>query len=55
VRQIPLDSYQDKVFQELRATRRQFDVVVGDSQWIGRGATKGSTRSSRSGCRRVPT
>jgi multiple sugar transport system substrate-binding protein len=41
VRQIPLDSYQDQVFQEFGAEETKFDIVVGDSQWIGRGATKG--------------
>jgi multiple sugar transport system substrate-binding protein len=41
VRQIALDSYQDKVFQEFAASETEFDVVIGDSQWIGRGATKG--------------
>jgi multiple sugar transport system substrate-binding protein len=41
VEQIPLDSYQDRVFQEFGASETSFDVVIGDSQWIGRGATKG--------------
>lgn len=41
VRQIPLDSYQDQVFQEFVGNETKFDIVVGDSQWIGRGATKG--------------
>jgi multiple sugar transport system substrate-binding protein len=41
VRQIPLDSYQDQVFQEFGGKETQFDIVIGDSQWIGRGATKG--------------
>jgi multiple sugar transport system substrate-binding protein len=41
VRQIPLNSYQDQVFQEFAAGETQFDIVIGDSQWIGRGATKG--------------
>jgi multiple sugar transport system substrate-binding protein len=41
VSQIPLDSYQDRVFQEFGAGETKFDVVIGDSQWIGRGATKG--------------
>jgi len=41
VRQIPLSSYQDKVFQEFSNAETQFDIVIGDSQWIGRGATKG--------------
>jgi multiple sugar transport system substrate-binding protein len=41
VRQIPLNSYQDQVFQEFAADETQFDIVIGDSQWIGRGAVKG--------------
>ncbi len=41
VRQIPLSSYQDQVFLEFGNPRTSFDVVIGDSQWIGRGATKG--------------
>jgi multiple sugar transport system substrate-binding protein len=41
VEQIPLGSYQEKVFLEFGAPRTRFDVVIGDSQWIGRGATKG--------------
>jgi multiple sugar transport system substrate-binding protein len=41
VEQIPLASYQEKVFLELGGSRSRFDVVIGDSQWIGRGATKG--------------
>ncbi|MBL8861245.1 MAG: extracellular solute-binding protein [Planctomycetes bacterium] len=41
VEQIPLGSYQEKVFLEFGAGRTRFDIVIGDSQWIGRGATKG--------------
>ncbi|MBM3978530.1 MAG: extracellular solute-binding protein, partial [Planctomycetes bacterium] len=41
VEQIPLASYQEKVFLEFGASRSRFDIVIGDSQWIGRGATKG--------------
>ncbi len=41
VRQIPIDSYQEQVFIEFGNNETQFDIVVGDSQWIGRGATKG--------------
>jgi len=40
VEQIPLGSYQEKVFLEFGAPRTRFDIVIGDSQWIGRGATK---------------
>ena len=41
VNQIPLASYQERVFQEFGGNETQFDIVIGDSQWIGRGATKG--------------
>jgi len=41
VNQIPLDSYQEKVFLEFGRNQTPFDIVIGDSQWIGRGATKG--------------
>lgn len=41
VQQIPLASYQEKVFLEFGGSRTSFDIVIGDSQWIGRGATKG--------------
>jgi multiple sugar transport system substrate-binding protein len=41
VEQIPLSSYQDKTFLEFGGSRTRFDIVIGDSQWIGRGATKG--------------
>lgn len=41
VNQIPLSSYQERVFQEFGGKTTQFDIVIGDSQWIGRGATKG--------------
>jgi multiple sugar transport system substrate-binding protein len=40
VEQIPLSSYQDKTFLEFGSSRTRFDIVIGDSQWIGRGATK---------------
>ena len=41
VHQIPWSSFQDQVFQEFGKTSTAFDIVVGDSQWLGRGATKG--------------
>ncbi|MFP6591666.1 MAG: extracellular solute-binding protein [Candidatus Latescibacterota bacterium] len=41
VHQIPWGSYQDQVFLEYGNESTAFDIVVGDSQWIGRGATKG--------------
>jgi len=41
VHQIPWASFQDQVFQEFGKPETAFDIVVGDSQWLGRGATKG--------------
>lgn len=41
VHQIPWSSFQDQVFQDFGKERTSFDIVVGDSQWLGRGATKG--------------
>ena len=41
VHQIPWASYQDQVFLNFGNRQTDFDIVVGDSQWIGRGATKG--------------
>lgn len=41
VHQIPWASYQDQVFLNFGNNKTDFDLVVGDSQWIGRGATKG--------------
>jgi len=41
VHQIPWSSFQDQVFQEFGKSQTAFDIVVGDSQWLGRGATKG--------------
>jgi multiple sugar transport system substrate-binding protein len=41
VHQIPWSSFQDQVFQEFGKANTAFDIVVGDSQWLGRGATKG--------------
>src|SRR5262245_24814672 len=34
VTQIPIDSYQTKVFLEFGNKQTGFDIVVGDSQWI---------------------
>ena len=42
VHQIPWPSYQDQVFLNFGNKQTDFDIVIGDSQWIGRGATKGS-------------
>jgi multiple sugar transport system substrate-binding protein len=41
VHQIPWASFQDQVFQEFGKNETAFDIVVGDSQWLGRGATRG--------------
>ena len=41
VHQIPWPSYQEQVFLNFGNKQTDFDIVVGDSQWIGRGATKG--------------
>jgi len=41
VHQIPWANFQDQVFQEFGKKQTAFDIVVGDSQWLGRGATKG--------------
>jgi multiple sugar transport system substrate-binding protein len=41
VHQIPWANFQDQVFQEFGKPTTAFDIVVGDSQWLGRGATKG--------------
>ena len=41
VQQIPWSTYQDQVFLNFGNKATDFDLVVGDSQWIGRGATKG--------------
>ena len=41
VHQIPWASYQDQVFLNFGNRQTDFDIVVGDSQWIGRGATRG--------------
>ncbi len=40
VHQIPWPKFQDQVFQEFGKKQTAFDIVVGDSQWLGRGATK---------------
>jgi multiple sugar transport system substrate-binding protein len=40
VHQIPWGSYQDQVFLDFGNPKTSFDIVVGDSQWLGRGATE---------------
>ena len=39
VHQIPWSNYQDQVFLNFGNKSTAFDIVVGDSQWLGRGAT----------------
>ncbi len=41
VHQTPWPSYQDQVNLEFGNKETKFDIVIGDSQWIGRGASKG--------------
>ncbi len=41
VHQIDWGSYQDQVFLNFGNRRTDFDIVVGDSQWIGKGAEEG--------------
>ncbi len=37
----PWSDFQTKTFNELAAHGDAYDIVVGDSQWLGRGATQG--------------
>lgn len=41
VHQIPWSSYQDQVFLNFGNRETDFDIVIGDSQWLGRGAEQG--------------
>ena len=41
VHQMPWASYQDQVFLNFGNKQTDFDIVVGDSQWMGRGAMRG--------------
>ena len=41
VKQIPWSDYQTQVFLNFGNPETNFDIVVGDSQWIGQGATRG--------------
>lgn len=41
VTQIPWPDFQRQVFLDFTKKETPFDIVVGDSQWIGRGATAG--------------
>jgi len=39
--QTPWGSFQDRVTTEWAAKGKSFDLIVGDSQWVGQGATQG--------------
>ena len=41
VEMTPWSDFQTKLFTELAARGDAFDMVIGDSQWLGRGATQG--------------
>jgi multiple sugar transport system substrate-binding protein len=41
VHQIPWGNFQDQVFLNFGRPRTDFDIVVGDSQWLGRCVTRG--------------
>lgn len=41
VSQTPWPTYKDKTFVEFSKKSDRYDIVVGDSQWLGEGATKG--------------
>ncbi len=41
VHQIPWGDFENQVFLNFGNESTDFDVVIGDSQWLGRGATKG--------------
>src|SRR3954470_15146421 len=40
VNQIPWGDYQNQVFMNFTSNQTDFDIVVGDSQWLGRCATQ---------------
>jgi multiple sugar transport system substrate-binding protein len=41
VDQVPWSSFQDKVFTAFAGKDSTYDIVIGDSQWLGKGATEG--------------
>jgi len=41
VDQVPWDNFQDKVFTVFAAKEDTYDLFVGDSQWLGKGASEG--------------
>src|SRR5205809_4266909 len=41
VDQQPWSSFQDKVFTAFAGKDPTYDIVIGDSQWLGKGATEG--------------
>ncbi|MBF0522947.1 MAG: extracellular solute-binding protein [Candidatus Omnitrophica bacterium] len=41
VKTSPFTRWQNETFQELNKHAQTFDLIVGDSQWLGRGSTEG--------------
>jgi multiple sugar transport system substrate-binding protein len=41
VDQVPWSSFQDKVFTAFAGKEPTYDIIIGDSQWLGKGATEG--------------
>src|SRR6187551_252546 len=41
VDQVPWSSFQDKVFTAFAGKDATYDIIIGDSQWLGKGATEG--------------
>jgi len=41
VSQIPWTNFQDKIFTTLAGKSDVYDIIIGDSQWLGRGSTGG--------------
>jgi len=41
VHQIPWSAFQDQVFLDFGHRRTSFDIIIGDSQWMGYGAERG--------------
>lgn len=39
--QIPWPNFQDKIFISLQVKSDKYDIIIGDSQWLGVGATDG--------------
>src|SRR5687768_6688616 len=41
VDQVPWSNFQDKVFTAFAGKDPTYDIIIGDSQWLGKGATEG--------------